>query len=331
MALYVKVQKKLGEKVKEELARAGAFDMDYELVKRGDELLIPIKKRVKKFEIVEFEGKKRELKPRTLKNALKGILTDKELELVPKRFDIIGEVAVLDIPDEISQKSMEIAKALMKIQPKIKAVCRESGLTEGTFRLKPVEVVLGERTVTEYKESGVRMHLDVSSVYFSPRLASDRLRIAHQVKAGERVLVMFAGVGPYALIMAKEQPKASIVAVEINPTAVEYMRENVGLNKMQDRIEVHEGDVKKVVPKFGSFDRILMPLPKDAGEFLDIAKLALKKGGIIHFYSFSDREDPFTGPIEKIRQVFPDAKITYKGIAGHISPGKVRVVVDFQN
>lgn len=331
MALYARVAKKEAERVKQELCSKGLLDPEYDLVKQDDTILLPVKKQVSNLDIVELDVKKRVSKPKTLESALKGFLSESELKLVPKRFDVIGDVAVLAIPDEIVGYSRQIAEALMRVQPRIKAVCRESGATEGTFRVKPVAVILGEQTVTEYMESGVRMRLDVSSVYFSPRLASDRLRIAQQVGKGERVLVMFAGVGPYALVIAKKQPKASVVAVEINPFAVSYMRENVGCNKMQDRIDVHEGDVRAVVPSLGRFDRILMPLPKDAGEFLDVAKASLKKGGIVHFYSFSERDDPFALPLERIKQVFPKAKVLYKGLVGHISPAKVRVVVDFQS
>ena len=330
MPLYVKVPKKQAQQVRDELSEKGMLNFDYEFIKKNEYLLIPVNERVKGFEIVEFKAEKRVLKPRTLKKALKGVLSEKELILVPKRFDLIGKVAVLDIPDAIKHRSKDIAETLIRINPTIVTVCRETGLTEGTFRLKPVEVILGERTVTEYIESGVRMRLDVSSVYFTPRLSSERLRIAREVKGAERVLVMFAGVGPYALLIAKKQPKAEIVGVEINPKAVGYMKENVELNKMKDRIQVYEGNVREIVPKLGKFDRILMPLPKDAGEFLDVTKKAIKKGGIIHFYSFSDREDPFTSPIQRIREVFPKARITYKGIVGNISPGRVRVVIDFK-
>jgi tRNA (guanine37-N1)-methyltransferase len=330
MTLYVKVRKEQAQKVKKELSEKGILDIDYEIVRKGQEILIPVKKKIKGYEIVELESKKRDMKPRTLKSALKGILSDKELELVPKRFDLIGEVAVLDIPDEIKHKSRKIAQALVKIHPTIKTVCMEVGSTEGTFRLKPVEVVLGKRTITEYKESGIRMRLDVSSVYFTPRLSSERLRIARAVSPGERVLVMFAGVGPYTLIIAKNQPKAEIVAVEINPDAVEYMKENIVLNKIKGKIEVYGGDVREIVPDLGKFNRILMPLPKDAWKFLDVTKKALEKGGVVHFYSFSERDEPFTAPIQKIKEIFPEAKIKYRGIVGNISPGKVRVVIDFK-
>jgi len=38
-----------------------------------------------------------------LKQSLKGIIPDKELEKVKSSFDIIGDIAVLEIPDEIKK------------------------------------------------------------------------------------------------------------------------------------------------------------------------------------------------------------------------------------
>jgi tRNA (guanine37-N1)-methyltransferase len=151
----------------------------------------------------------------------------------------------------------------------------------------------GEEKETEHKEHGYRIRLDLRKVYFSPREASERQRIAGQVKPRENVMVMFAGAGPYAIAIAKRQPKAGkIYAVEINPDAYKYMAENVRINKLGGKIIPILGDVEETcTPYFGKCDRVLMPLPKGAYEYLVIAAKCLKpKGGVIHYYFWSAPE-----------------------------------------
>jgi tRNA (guanine37-N1)-methyltransferase len=180
------------------------------------------------------------------------------------------------------------------------------------------------------------MHLDLAKVYFSPRLSHERGRIAAHVRSGEKVLVMFAGVGPFALVIAKKQKDAKVVGIELNPEAVRYFSENIMLNGMEGRVDAVLGDVRKVVPgKFAGFaDRVLMPLPKNAEDFLDVALLAAKKGGIVHFYTFVNRKD---GKEAAEKKVFEAAKKAGRKIeilesreVRPFSPSTVQIVVDFK-
>jgi len=232
----------------------------------------------------------------SMREELAGKLSKKEMSFLRAGFDIIGNVAILEIPEELEAKKLVIAKVLLKIQKNVRTVCRKTSEREGTFRLRGLEVLAGNGTETEHRESGCVFRLDVSKVYFSPREGTERQRIASQVRPKETVMVMFAGVGPYAIAIAKKQPKVGkIYSIEINPDAVRYMRENIRINKVQERVEPVLGDVKKASKPFcGKCDRVVMPLPKEGFRFLGEAFMCLKpKGGIIHFYSYAHEENLF--------------------------------------
>lgn len=202
-------------------------------------------------------------------------------------FDVIGDIAIIKIPEEAREFEREIGEAIMAINRHVKAVFAQETPVSGTFRLRGLRYVAGEdRTVTVHKEHGCLFKVDVARVYFSPRLSYERARVASLVKPGEFVLNMFAGVGTFSIIIAKRQPTARVVSIDVNPAAVELHLENNALNKVTN-VEVVLGDAAQVIrEKFVRVaDRVLMPLPERAIEFLDAALLALKpEGGWLHVY-----------------------------------------------
>jgi tRNA (guanine37-N1)-methyltransferase len=238
-----------------------------------------------------------------LHDFLKDKLSRAELELVPRAFDIIGDIAIIEIPAELKKRKSVIAKALKSLNPRIKTVCNKTGERSGEFRLQALEILLGKETTTEHREAGCMFRLDVKKTYFSGREATERQRIASQIKPGESVLVMFSGVGPSPITIAKTQPKVDkVYGVDINPEANRYALENVRINRVQLKVEPICGDVRQVCPKLKlKFDRILMPLPKGAHAFLDVAFRCLKKGGIIHFYHWDKEEDLYTNALKFVQ------------------------------
>ncbi len=239
-----------------------------------------------------------------LRDFLRKKLTDKELKLVPRAFDIVGDVAIIEIPPELKKRKRMIAEALKVMHPRIKTVCNKTGERSGDFRLPDLELLLGKDTKTEHTEYGCRFRVDVKEAYFSGREAVERQRIAKQVKPGEKVLVMFSGVCPLPITIAIFQPKVDkVYGVDLNPKAHEYAQENIRINRVPLKVNAYCGDVREVCPKLGvKFDRVLMPLPKGAHEFLDVALQVVKKNGIIHFY-YWDREDHlYTNALKIIRK-----------------------------
>jgi tRNA (guanine37-N1)-methyltransferase len=271
-----------------------------------------------------------------LKDLLSNVLNENEMQKVVTSFDIVGDVAIIEIPRGLGKKERQIAEALMKIHKNVRVVVKKLGAMSGRYRIRKIKIIAGEkRTETIYKEHGCLMKLDVAKVYFSVRLSHERERIASLVNDGENVLVMFAGVGPFALIIAKKKPNAHVVGIELNPTAAKYFQENIVLNKLKN-CESIKGDVRKVIPeKFvGWADRILMPLPKSADNFLDVAFIAAKNNAIIHFYYFAPEEKAFSEAEKKIKKVADNARIKIeilnKKIVRPYAPGIVQIVVDFK-
>ncbi len=269
-----------------------------------------------------------------LKELLKEKLSEKEMKEFRGSFEIVGDIAILEVPQALRKKRKLIAEALLKLHKSIKTVCMKADERKGKLRLRKISLIKGRTTETIHKEYGCRFILDIKKVYFSPRELTERQRIAGQVKKGEEVLVMFAGIGPFAIQIAKRQPLVRrIVAVELNKDAFDYMEKNIELNKTQDKIEAVQGDVKKVCPKYkGKFDRIVMPLPLHGHDYLDLAINCLKKKGVIHFYGTGHESDPYSETIrlfEKIcKKKKAKMKILSKTMALPYAPRVWKVCVD---
>ena len=200
-----------------------------------------------------------------------------------RAFDLIGDIAVVEIPKEMKGKEKAAAEKIMRQQKNVKAVYKKVGGHEGKLRIQKLMRICGEkRTVTTHKENQVSLKLDIAKTYFSPRQATERKRICLQVKKPEKTLVMFSGVGPFAIEIAKNTPAAAVYGVELNKTAHKYALENAKLNRVEAKTTFLCGDVRRIVPKLKlKFDRVIMPLPKGAESFLNVAFTAAKKGAIV--------------------------------------------------
>jgi len=270
----------------------------------------------------------------SIKDELKGKVSEKELAKVRRGFEIIGDLVIVEIPDEVIHLKDKIIEAILKKHKHVKTILRKVGEVGGEYRVAKYEIIYGDKTETVAKEHGCKFLLDPTKVYYSIRLASERERIARLVKAGERVLVMFAGVGPFAVVIAKLAKPKKVVGVELNPVAAEYFRKNVLLNKVQEIVEVYEGDVKEVVPRLrGKFDRILMPSPYNAEEFVEIAAKKTKVGGFIHYYTFAGIEEEKELP-NRIENLFRRSGVKCQTVfmrkCGNFAPYVYRYVLDLQ-
>ena len=209
---------------------------------------------------------------RDIRAQLRGVIPEDSIKHVTRSFDVIGSrekaVAIIEIPEEVSQYESEIGEALMRVQKNIKSVLAKDSERTGDFRVREMRVIAGTRdTEVIHKESGCRFKVDPRTVYFSPRESHERERITADVEYGERVLVMFSGIAPLPICIARGNRTATCTAVELNPYGHKYALENVTLNKVADRITVMLGDVREVCPGMESFDRVYMPLPKGAYMF----------------------------------------------------------------
>lgn len=241
---------------------------------------------------------------------------EKIKEKRPGSFDIIGHIAILEFPKNLSLKEKKlIAKVVMSLNKHIKTVLEKLSERKGIYRIRKYRFLAGEKKFeTIHKEYGCIFKLDPTKVYFSPRELTERQRIASQVKENEVVMVMFGGVAPYAIQIAKKQPKVKeVISIEINPIAVKYARENVKLNKVEDKVKIIEGDVReKCSEYFYKCDRVVMPLPLGAENFLDLAVKCLKKKGIIHFYNWGSEPNLFENAEKIIKEEMEKLNVKYK-------------------
>ena len=212
------------------------------------------------------------------------------MEHVCNSYDVVGDIAIVRLDEESQGFNSVVAEAIMNLHKNVKTVLAQTGAVHGEFRLRKLSHIAGEnRTTTIHRESACIFHVDVESCYFSPRLLHERKRIAGQVSAGEVVVNMFAGVGCFSLLIAKHSNADKVFSIDINPAAVQYMQENIRVNGLYGRVVPMLGDAKDIILKrlCRVADRVLMPLPEKALEYLPYAVLALKpSGGIIHYYDF---------------------------------------------
>ncbi len=218
---------------------------------------------------------------------------------IPSSYDIVGSkgraIIIAEFPEWVSEEEKKkAAMELLKRHKNARSVLEKSGERSGRFRLRKLKLLAGEsRTEVLHKEHGYLLKLDPTKVYFSPREATERQRIASQIAPGERVLVMFSGVAPYCIAIGKKQPLVEeIVGIEINPHAHRYALENVRINKLEGKVRLYLGNVSDVCKRLAEkFDRIIMPLPRSAYRYLKYAFPLLKKGGVLHFYHVAREEN----------------------------------------
>ncbi len=269
------------------------------------------------------------MNPRSLRDALQNILTPEELAKV-RAFDIVGDIGILRLPEELLEKKHVIGEALLRVHRNLRTVLLQTSPVSGDYRTRKLEVVAGEpRTETIHREGGCLFKVDLSKVYFSPRLSFDRMRIAKQVKEGEVVTNLFAGVGCYSIIIAKQSKASRVYSIDLNPDAYHYMCENVRLNRVGDRVIPILGDAREKAPALEKADRILMPLPERAREFLDTALAALKPNGVIHFYDFGTEPDPFTPSLRFLREKIGDIQLLHARKLRSYAPKCYHIVLDF--
>ncbi|WP_324735838.1 class I SAM-dependent methyltransferase family protein [Thermococcus sp. SY098] len=296
--LGIRVHKHEGEKARKKLIELDVLDKNYKVKREGDFLIFPIKERVEGFEIVETEFEPIEKRPHSYREVVN--IPDRLRSLLPSSFDIIGDIAVIELPEELMEYGKQIGEAILKVHKYIKAVFAKGSAVSGEFRIRELIHLAGEkRTETLHRENGIKLKLDVAKVYFSPRLATERMRIFKKAKEGEIVFDMFAGVGPYSILLAKKV--RLVFACDINPWAVKYLEKNKRLNKTPNVIPIL-GDVRKVAGQIKA-DRVIMNLPKFAHEFLREAMLSVKSGGIVHYYGFSHEDNLFGEHEERIKTV----------------------------
>jgi len=306
-----------------------------------------------KYEFTKLKGiLNPKFKHKSIIDVLKDDINEEFLNLIPKSYDIIGDIAIVEIDDVESLDEREsillknkIARVLTLVNKNVKSVYEKKGKIKGSYRLRELQHIFGEKkTKTTHKENNCIFNLDISQVFFTPRLVFERKRIASSnIQEKEIIVDLFSGVGPFSIQIAKNYD-VTIHSFDVNPRAYEQLKENISLNKIKGEIFPHNIDVKKLTASTNELgvslknkvDRVIMNLPEKSIGFIDIACFLMKKsGGIIHSYQFSDKPNAVEKAIKNlqesiIKQKYVVEKIINSKIVKHYSPKAELIAVDLK-
>jgi len=327
----VKVTKKKGEPVRRILLDLDILDNSVKIGSDENFLYLPLsrdpipaelERLPEETELIDFDFEIQQKKP-----------SFEDLLGFSPSYEVIGDIALLEDPDLDKEKASKIASALLRTQQNIRTVLKPLTPVIGEFRVREFEVIAGEpRTETVHREYGCRYKVDLARAYFTPRLSTERSRILSWIMEGDTVVDMFAGVGPYSILLAKSKKPAMVIAIDKNPDAVYYLKENITLNFVKN-IEAIEGDAREIAKKFaGTADHVIMNLPHNAYEFLDSAVLLTKLGGIIHYYGIAPEVDLFDSSIKLIKEAAGRAgrrvEVLEKRIVRSYSPYQYNICIE---
>jgi tRNA (guanine37-N1)-methyltransferase len=317
-SVCIKVPKSQGEKTITLATKFGLADKSLVIQREEESLCIPLsrkpqgiewatlKSQIPSFKLYTAVFSEKQLPPETLTQTLQDKLPPDLLDKIPQAFDIIGDIVVIDIQPQLKPFQNTIGEAILQTQKNVVTVLGKAGDIRGVFRVRDYDFIAGEhKTKTIHREFGCQYNVDIAKAYFSPRLSHEHERLAAQVQNGETVADLFAGVGPFAILICKRNPEAKVYAVDINPDAVELLKVNVSVNRVENRVFPILADAREIAATKlkGTADRVIMNLPETAIDFVDAACNALKpQGGVVHFYGFVRSPDT----IENLKQHFSE-------------------------
>jgi len=256
---------------------------------------------------------------------LREILPQDLLRLVPGRFQIIGDIAILSLPPQARDYRIQIAQAVLSQGKGIRMVLNKTSKLKGDRRIAAFEILWGPgSTITTHKENGFAYRLDVARAFFNSRLGYERMRVAEQTSPGEWVLVLFAGVGPFVVPLAARG--ARVLAVEMSQEACGWLAENARLNRAEERIDILNSDAFRL-PLGGrtAFDRIVITTPYGRDHILQAVSNRVLPGGSVHFYTFK-RPEQIEGLARDCGNL--GLEVQFSRRCGNVAPGVSRWALD---
>lgn len=348
-SISLKLAKEHGEKAIYIVRKFEAYDEDLKIKKDESFIFIPLKEKpsnelfnilsneVENIIIEKTDFKKKNEKPKSLAQLLKGKLKPEILDELPKSIDIIGDIAVIETSPSVEKYKKEIGEGLLKINDNLKTVLSKAGPISTKYRVRNYEFVAGvNKTDTKHKEFSCRYFIDLEKAYFSPRLSFEHERVASQVREGETIVDMFSGVGPFAILIAKKNTKIKIYTIDINSYAIQFLLKNMILNKIKKKVTAIFGDAKDIGLRHlqKSADRVIMNIPQESGKFVGVAcKMLKQEGGLIHYYTFMDDSSSMKEEIRRFCDLISLADRDLKDIlhskkVKNIAPYTWQIVID---
>lgn len=267
-----------------------------------------------------------------LKRELAGVLSESERGMLYSAFDQVGGIIIVRVPDPLLPKKRLIGRTLLERVKPARSVFLQASPVGGDHRTRNLELLAGEdSTSTEHRENGCRMLVDVEKAFFSPRLSTERLRVAGECADGETIVNMFGGVGAFSLAIAALK-KCTVYSIDINPEAARLCKINASRNRLKGRVISIAGDAAVECAKIGcAADRALMVLPERSSEFLPAALDATARGGVVHYYAHTHsykRSGAAQAAREEFAAACPSAEILRAASVRAVGPGYHQTVID---
>ncbi|BCS90563.1 MAG: tRNA (guanine(37)-N1)-methyltransferase [Candidatus Micrarchaeota archaeon] len=365
--LFIKLPKSRCEILRKRLSKMDLLISNVKPLRYDDYIAFPVKESIKDVEDPEIKSlelldidsyEAMDLTKGSFKDYLKRYLNEEELKHISNGYDIYGSIAVIDIDNSLKDKAKLIAKALMDFDKRIKTVLAKKSAVSGAYRTREFSYIYGRRSyIAEHKENGCIFRYDIRKVFFSNRLAFERKRVYSLVKDHERVYVMFSGVAPFSIEIAKHTNADKILSAELNPYGHRYAIINCRLNnisyidldsKIDNRsleaalsskermilINANVSDLSNLEAIDSYFDRIVMPLPRSTLLFLNEAYKAARDNATVHLYAFSDINNPFESIKRRILEHAEangyKIEFLFERVVRNYSPQELEVVIDYR-
>ncbi|MBD3193795.1 MAG: methyltransferase [Candidatus Lokiarchaeota archaeon] len=362
---HIKIHKKDGQRfiklLKHHCKNQTCIDNRFRIKKRDKFLLFPLVsenfnsqqiidllKNKFSFDLVYEKGLiNHNYQPKNLEELLENKLSNKEVSMIPHSYDIIGNIAILELNhyDKFQNSDIikeTIAEGIIKINQNVESVFEKKSEIKGTYRLRSIEHLAGVRkTSTIHKENGCIYKIDIKKSFFTPRLVYERKRLSSlEYKKNEIIVDLFAGVGSFSIQIAKEHP-VDIYALDINPDAYDLLKHNISINNLKGNILPINDDAKLFATNEhrigkelkGNVNRLIMNLPEKSLEFIDTAAFLLTKKSKIHLYQFSEKPNSIKKSIEMLKRKLEFFDLSLRKVFGSrivksYSPQADLVVID---
>jgi tRNA wybutosine-synthesizing protein 2 len=266
-----------------------------------------------------------------LKERLRDRISEDKLEFLPSGFQRIGNIIIVNLKPELKQFREDIGETVLDCFRDIKTVCNRFDKVRGQTRSPSIEVIAGEGTETVHTENGCFYKIDVAKLMFAKGNVRERGRLPLLVKPGETIVDMFCGLGYFTIPIAKFAKPKKIYAIDINPLAIDFLKENIKLN-LVSCVETILGNCRTVsLPEKAG--RIIMGYLPRTYEFLPAAVGFLKNNGVIHYHDTFRENELWEKPKKILEEQAQKAgywldKISYKTVVKQFAPRVYHVVLD---
>tara|TARA_Y100001960_G_scaffold309191_1_gene367319 strand:- start:2192 stop:3037 length:846 start_codon:yes stop_codon:yes gene_type:complete len=218
---------------------------------------------------------------------IKAKVDSKIHDKLPKKWKKIGNIIIIDFKG-ISENERKNTAEIYANELNAKTVIQKSRIKGELRKPDEIELLYGEETETVINEYGISYKLDLKEIMWSPGNTGWRSALKGPGKVKDfytfnspKVIVdYFAGIGYFALQIAKGYPETKVIAIDKNPKSIEYLTRNVVNNSIKN-VEIINDDCKNVNIKA---DVVHLGYIGNTIDFLEHSHNNLNDKGIVIFH-----------------------------------------------